>query len=317
MCIPHQRTADNGAVSIEIVVVLSGQRAMFEAESPHSAREIATTQVAEPLRPWWEPMQNNPWMPAKPETEDPLGYAMLLNIAPLDMDRPQALGALDRLREAKSLDSCADALVETFDRLQPSAHGISLPTIRYTLALANPTILNDRDQNAGYTGFGGNPGQIMMIALPSDDNLPRLAAMAAHEAHHNVRLSHEPWDPSTITVGQYIVLEGLAEAFSADLFGEGTLGPWTRMHSEDQLRRHRETYRDALEQGGDPRPYMFGDWGAEEFHYEAKGLPDYIGYGIGYRVVTSFLESTGKTAIEATYLPWREIIAGSTWLYEG
>jgi uncharacterized protein YjaZ len=317
MCPSRLRTAENGAVSIEIVDVLSGQRAMFEATSPAEARSIAPVQVAEPLRPWWEPMQTSPWMPAKPETDDPLGYAMLLNIAPLEMDRQQALDALNRFEEAKSLDACADALVETFNRLQPSAHGIVLPTIRYTLALANPKILTERDQNAGYTGFGGDPGRIMMIALPSDYNLPRLAAMAAHEAHHNVRLRHEPWDPSTITVGQYIVLEGLAEAFSVEMFGEDALGPWTRMHSEEQLRRHRETFRAVAELGGDPRPYMFGDWAAKEFHYEAKGLPDYIGYGIGYRIVKSYLASTGKTATEATYIPWREIIAGSTWLQEG
>ncbi|XEC95978.1 DUF2268 domain-containing putative Zn-dependent protease [Paenibacillus tarimensis] len=30
--------------------------------------------------------------------------------------------------------------------------------------------------------------------------------------HHNIRLSYEPWSPGT-TVGQYLVLEGLAEAF--------------------------------------------------------------------------------------------------------
>ena len=47
----------------------------------------------------------------------------------------------------------------------------------YTLALANPSLRTERDGNAAYTGFGGNPGAIMMIALPSDYNLPRLAAM--------------------------------------------------------------------------------------------------------------------------------------------
>lgn len=309
------RTADKGSVSIEIVDVLSGQRAMFSA-SEAETRRVGNERVAEPLRPWWEPMTNNPWMAMTPEIDDPLGYALMLQIAPPEMDHGEALAYLDRFDAAGSLRACGDALVATFDRLQPTAHGISLPKIHYTLALANPSLRTERDGNAAYTGFGGNPGAIMMIALPSDYNLPRLAAMAAHEAHHNVRLSHEPWDPASITVGQYIVMEGLAEAFAAEMFDEDALGPWTLMHDEEALTAHRATYRDVLDQGGDPRPYMFGDWAAVDFHYEAKGLPNYIGYGMGYRVVKSYLEATGMTPTEATYLPWREIAEGAPWLWE-
>jgi len=312
----HHRTADGGTVDIEIVDVLAGQRATFEA-LPDETETVARERVAEPLRPWWEPMRNSPWLPAKPETDDPLAYAMLLQIAPLDMDRTEALAYLDRFAEAKSLDACADAMVQAFDVLEPATHGITLPAIRYTLALASAAIRHERDGNAAYTGFGGNPGQIMMLALPSAYNLPRLPAMASHEAHHNVRLSVEPWDPATITVGQYIVLEGLAEAFAAELHGEDRLGPWTLMHTEATLAAQRPVFRDVLEQGGDPRPYMFGDWAAAEFHYEAKGLPDYIGYGMGYRVVRSYLDATGTSAVAATYLPWREIATNSPWLHEG
>jgi uncharacterized protein YjaZ len=310
------RTADKGNVSIEVVDVLAGQRAMFSETSPGERRRIGNERVAGPLRPWWEPMTNNPWMPATPEIGDPLGYALMLQIAPPEMDGDEALAFLARFEEAGSVRACADALVATFDCLAPTAHGIALPTIRYTLALANPSLRTERDGNAAYTGFGGNPGAIMMIALPDDYNLPRLAAMAAHEAHHNVRLSQEPWEPATITVGQYIVLEGLAEAFAAEMFDEDALGPWTVMHDEEVLRQHRATYRNALELMGDPRPYMFGDWAAEEFHYEAKGLPNYIGYGMGYRVVRSYLEASGATPAEATYVPWREIAEGAPWLWE-
>ena len=309
-------TADNGNVSIEVVDVLSGQRAMFDTTTPEETRRVGNERVAGPLRPWWEPMTNNPWMSVTPEVADPLGYALMLQIAPPEMDPADALAYLDRFDAAGSLGACADALVATFDRLAPTAHGISLPTIRYTLALATPGIRTERDGNAAYTGFGGNPGAIMMIALPDDYNLPRLAAMAAHEAHHNVRLSHEPWDPASITVGQYIVMEGLAEAFAADMFDEDALGPWTLMHDEEVLRSHRATYRDVLDQGGDPRPYMFGDWAAADFHYEAKGLPNYIGYGMGYRVVRSYLDATGATPAEATYVSWREIAEGAPWLWE-
>lgn len=311
-----RRSADAGNVQIDIVEALSGQRAMFNAESPEERRRIGIEQVAERLRPWWEPMKNNPWAPKGPESADALDDALMLNIAPPDMDRDDALAGLDRFADAGSLDACIDAMVRTFDRLKPSKHCITLPTILYTLALANSTIRTERDNQAAYVGFAGQPGSIIMIALPSDSNLPRLAAMAAHEAHHNVRITHEPWDPATITVGQYLAIEGLAEAFSVELYGEESLGPWTTMHSEEQLRVHRSTFREVLDQGGDLRPYMFGDWAAEEFHYEAKGLPNYIGYGMGYRVVRSYLETSGRSATEATYVPWQEIAEGSACLHE-
>lgn len=311
-----RHTADNGHVHIESIDILSAQRAMFEARSPEEMRRIGIAQVAERLRPWWEPMKNNPWAPKGPETNHPLDDALMLQIAPPAMDRAEALAGLDRFAAAGSLAACTDALVRAFDRLRPSAHGITLPPIRYTLALANPSIRTDRDHNAAYTGFGGNPGSIFMIALPSDFNLPRLAPMAAHEAHHNVRLSFEPWIPDTITVGQYLIIEGTAEAFSVELCGEDALGPWTTMHTEDALRAHRARFREVIDQTGDPRPYMFGDWAATEFHYEAKGLPDYIGYGMGYRIVRSFLESTGTSATDATYIPWRQIVANAPWLHE-
>jgi len=310
------RTADNGNVAIQSIDVITGQRAMLEETDPGERRQIGTEQVAEPLRSWWEPIRDAPWMPVQPETNDPLGFALMLNIAPPDMDRSTALEMLDRFIEADSLGACTDAIAQTFDRLEPSRHGIELPTIRYTLALANPSLRTERDNNAGYIGVGGNPGSILMAALPDDYNLPRLAPMAAHEAHHNVRLTFEPWDPATITVGQYLVIEGLAEAFSVEMFREDLLGPWTLMHSEETLRQYRSVFREALEQTGDPRPYMFGDWAAEQFHYEAKGLPNYIGYGIGYQVVKSFLEATGTGATEATYMPWKEITKGSPWLWE-
>ncbi|HWV35391.1 MAG TPA: DUF2268 domain-containing putative Zn-dependent protease [Thermomicrobiales bacterium] len=311
-----KRIADDGNVHIETTDVLSAQRMMFEAESLEERRRIGVEQVAERLRPWWEPMKHNPWAPKGPDDADALDDALMLNIAPPKMDRADALTGLDRFAGAGSLDACTDALVRTFDRLQPTAHGIILPTIRYTLALANPSLRTERDNNAAYTGFGGNPGSIFMIALPSDFNLPRLAPMAAHEAHHNVRMTYEPWIPATITVGQYLAIEGTAEAFSVELYGDDSLGPWTTMHTEDALNAQRARFREVIDKTGDPRPYMFGDWAAAAFHYEAQGLPNYIGYGMGYRIVRSYLESTGKTATEATYIPWREIVDGAAWLWE-
>jgi uncharacterized protein YjaZ len=40
-------------------------------------------------------------------------------------------------------------------------------------------------------------------------------------------------------------------------------------------------------------------------------VPPFAGYAMGYRLVRQFLQRAGMSAAEATYLPWREIVAGS------
>ncbi len=183
--------------------------------------------------------------------------------------------------------------------------------MRYTLLLGDPARLDP--QLGGYTGVGGWPGQVLAIAWPSDFNLPRLAAVTAHELHHNVRFSHEPFVPQTVTVGQYIVAEGLAEAFAAEQHGEDKLGPWVHSLDDAGVAAILPRFRAALDQGGFDlaRGYIFGDWAAQSFGFSPQGIPDFAGYAIGYRTVRAFLTRRGLSAVEATYLPWREIAAGS------
>lgn len=313
-----RRTADNGTVPVTIIDVLSGQRAALEAAGePEKQRDALRERVIAPLRPIWEPMLQNPWArePGRPapSADDPAAIADMLKLYPLDGDASEGLRWLDRFAAAGSLSACGDAIVRALDTLAPSAHGIALAPVDYTLALASPAMMGLVDRNWGYTGFGGMGSVILMLALPDDRNLPRLAAMAAHEAHHKVRLAFEPWNPATITVGQYYVLEGLAEAFAAALYGEESLGPWVHAVAPDELAKHRPMLQAALEQTGDPRPYLFGDWAAGFGGYEPLGLPDFIGYTAGYQIVTSFLRTTGTSAADASWLPWREIVAASDW----
>ena len=116
-------------------------------------------------------------------------------------------------------------------------------------------------------------------------------------------------------MGKYLVDEGVAECFAAELHGEAMLGPWTLGLHGAALDALRPRYREALEVTGfdEIRGYVFGDWAAEQTGYRKQGLPDFAGYAFGYRMVRAFLDRTGLTAAEATYLPWREIVAGSGW----
>jgi uncharacterized protein YjaZ len=40
-------------------------------------------------------------------------------------------------------------------------------------------------------------------------------------------------------------------------------------------------------------------------------LPDFAGYTVGYELVRAYLDHSGKSASEATYIPWRDVITQS------
>ncbi|WP_406276425.1 DUF2268 domain-containing protein [Nocardia sp. NBC_00881] len=59
-----------------------------------------------------------------------------------------------------------------------------------------------------------------------------------HELHHNLRYSPGGvvWNPTTVTVGEQVVSEGLAAAFARQLYGEG-LGYTTGIPASQHRRR--------------------------------------------------------------------------------
>jgi len=141
--------------------------------------------------------------------------------------------------------------------------------------------------------------------MPDEYNLARIEAATVHELHHNILGVVQPRNMMTITVGEYMILEGLAESFSAELYGTDKIGPWVTEFDDSQLTQVKETFRQGLNVSGfnEVRRYIFGDPGA--------GLPVYAGYAIGYRVAQAYLARTGQRVPQATFVPAQEIIAAS------
>jgi uncharacterized protein YjaZ len=177
--------------------------------------------------------------------------------------------------------------------------------ITFGLLLAD---LSAAPQAGGYTGFGGIPGWIMTVyGEPNEYNLARVEAATVHELHHNLGGAAGAvfQDFMNVTVGRYIVGEGLAEAFAAELYGEALIGPWASEFDESDLPRVKAIFRDALDVSGfgAVRPFIFGD--------PQNGIPFFSGYAIGYRIVKAYLARTGKRVPEATFDPAETIIAES------
>ena len=93
--------------------------------------------------------------------------------------------------------------------------GIAVPDITVLVVLGDPGDAHFMGPNLGMTANGGVSGYVFLNFWPYPENLARLEATAVHELSHNLRYSSGGvvWDPATVTVGEHVVSEGLADAF--------------------------------------------------------------------------------------------------------
>lgn len=247
--------------------------------------------------------------------DDPLAWAKMWTLyTPEDFDgeqRPLIEEMVRRLTDDRAWQRFTAALERGMAAFAPSASRIGLDTINCAVVLTGH---NSNLPGRGYAGFGGIPGYVMVsLSLADNYTLPRIGPAAVHELNHNVRFKIVPFLPMHVTVADYIIAEGLAEAFAAQLFGEELVGYFVTDFNEEELATAWRVIGGALEVSGfnAVRGYIFGDTIAAAAGLPKAGVPDFAGYAIGYRVVRQYLQRTGRSVVEATFLPSREIIAES------
>jgi len=264
--------------------------------------------LIEPLRDYWTTALRR----FAPQMSDDETTAMkVLWDVDLEADLSEHMQALERLEQFDAWNKADAALHLAARTFEATGRSCAEGHITGLLLLGNPRDRIFMELNRGYAG-AQIPGYVMLPIWPNDYNLPRIPAALVHEFNHRVRLTHEPWTLAT-TVGQYIVLEGLAESFAAELYGPEYVGPWVTSLSSDETERSRTIIGQALDVSGFDkiRAYIFGDEIARQWNLPEVGLPHCAGYTIGYQVVQAYLKRTGKTATEATFVPHREIIEAS------
>lgn len=252
------------------------------------------------------------------QADDPLAGARAWNWLLPDQTE-QIAELLDALEAVQAWRRGAVALERAAARFAAYAGRISIDEVEGWLVLADPARSNPYER--GYTGatdwFAPRLiGQFWELDeyIVNAGSLPRLEALFAHEFHHLVRLRAFPWDMHGTTVADYIVLEGTAEAFAAELFGEESVGYFISEFDPAGLEQARRLIGGALERTGFNviRGYIFGDALAKRAGFEpVGGMPTYGGYATGYRVVRAFMQRQGCSIEETTFLPAQEIVAGS------
>ncbi|MEJ8778411.1 DUF2268 domain-containing protein [Pseudogracilibacillus sp. ICA-222130] len=232
---------------------------------------------------------------------DMLGY---LNVSDTETGRR----ALENLNEIQALQTAQSTLNHCIDFIEKNNINISADELRFGIYIADPKKL---ELQKGYCGFGGIPGFIQISIYPNSYNIPRLPAVIAHEFHHNIRFSYFDWDHGNVTVGDYLIIEGLAESFAKELYGEDLLGPWVTSFDKEDLEYSKEVIKEALDIKGfaEVSSYMFGDTIAKEQGYQPVGLSPFAGYAVGYQAVQSFMENNNVEIGEATLLSTDEILS--------
>ncbi|MCB8981845.1 MAG: hypothetical protein H6657_30935 [Ardenticatenaceae bacterium] len=265
----------------------------------------------------WQQMMNMMQRPGM-DPNDPFAGAKVWGwLLPHQTDEIASL--LQKMEAANAWEIGRNAAAKAAAQFDPYADRFNFDTFEGWLVLADPTFFAN-DPQPGYTGATDwfAPRYIGQFWEPDERNLPHLAGLVAHEMHHLVRFRVFPFSMQT-SVAEYIVLEGMAESFAASLFGDEVVGYYVTQFDEAMLDAAKSLIAGGLQKTGFNviRSYIFGDALAAQNGFEpVGGMPAYGGYAVGYHVVQAFLQRTGLSVEEATFVPADEIVAKSEFFAE-
>lgn len=135
-------------------------------------------------------------------------------------------------------------------------------------------------------------------------NLIDCKALLAHEYNHICRRQFIKEPPTLL---ESVIIEGLAESAVHDLFGEEAISPWTKQFSLKEAKALWEKhFIPSLNVRGLHRHYefLYGD--------ESLGLPKWIGYSIGFRIVDTFQQIKGPIHLkELLQMDAAQIVEGA------
>ena len=132
----------------------------------------------------------------------------------------------------------------------------------------------------GHLGYSPEPGIVYITVDPKNlsfcsNHNNSLERMFAHELHHAARWAGPGYG---LSLGEAIVSEGLAGHFTLELFG-GEPEPWECLNEVEVQSHILRTRKDW-----DRTDYDHNAW-----FYGTSNLPRWLGYTVGFNLVTRFL----------------------------
>jgi uncharacterized protein YjaZ len=221
---------------------------------------------------------------------------------------PRYMPALDRLVAVDAWGQVERDLHRAWAHQQDRNPGIAHPPrVEVVLTLGNPDDALFIEHTLGYYGMGAVPGSIWLCVWPTEFNLSRIGACAVHELAHNLRTPNV----TSFDLAEWIVQEGLAEAFALEVCGSGSTGAWYAGVTGERFERVWELVTGAFGSGtsfADWTPYVMGDLIAARFGRAPAGVPHMGGYAVGRRIVERYLAATGESAAVAIATPTATIL---------
>lgn len=295
-------------ISINWIDTHSIYKSIINSANNAERAKIFTASILQP----WQQLMSMVQGPQGAATDDPFAAARAWHwLVPEQLAEPP--DSLLRLEAANAWEIGAAAMAKAVERFEPFASRVPVDTIEGWLILADPQTSDPITR--GYTGAVDffAPRFVVQFSEPNSYNLPRLGGCIVHEMHHLIRTTVAPWNIMEATVADYIIHEGLAESFAAACFGDEVIGYYVTDFDEAQIDTARALVGQNLSITGFDklRGFIFGDYWAGKMDFPAVGMPDYGGYAIGYRVVQAYLQRTGHSIEEATFVPAADIVAES------
>lgn len=224
----------------------------------------------------------------------------------------QAVEALVRADAWNRMQAGLERSVSALREADPDAH---IPDVRVLLVIGDADNSHFVNEIRGLAAVGGIAGYIAMWVWPHQEVLDRLEAIVAHEIHHNVRYSPGGilWNPATVTVGEQVIAEGLADVFAAEFYGERGYAHFVA----DETWRDDAVLAKVVSGLGitgmeNFTAWVHGDPTTRVFGGEPVGLPTGAGYAAGVRLVHAYLDASGGTAAQHVRSPSEGIISVAT-----
>lgn len=211
--------------------------------------------------------------------------------------------AINELLKGDVINRIQAALEKAFQALMTKGGFLFPENLQVGVFVSDGKNLIHEHLNHGFSGFGGIPGFIVLILSPTEYVLKSIEALVVHEFHHNVRFLIEPWPQDmNISVGKYLLDEGMAEAFAAELYGEPYIGPQTIGLSAQELSKAAKIILPHAKEKDfqTARKFLFGDPMADAYGYPKTGLPHGAGYAVGYHLIKDYFAKTSKNIFDAT-----------------
>ena len=288
-------------MTVSMIDSLAGMRRLAQAQ-PDEWDEAA--------RALWAPMAGMYFfIPGGPDLAQV--HAQNFGFGP-EAPRDLVLEGLEALEAADAWGRVERAVQGGLERLAAANPSMSMPDLRVLLVLGDPDNKHFMDEIRGLSAFGGISGFIALTVWPTSQVLDRLEAIALHELHHNVRYSPGGvvWDPRTVTVGEHVVAEGLADLFAAETYGARGFTHFV----SDQTRTSDPVLARVVEGLGvtgmrDFSAWVLGDASTRRFGGTPVGLPTGAGYAAGARIANAYLSATGRSAADCVTVPAADILA--------